>query len=145
MKNYAKLDHANKRIVMDRTFAKNAEIVGSDEYIQLQQVRKDYPIYQVVRREIKKHEGQNRYAGLTFEAMREYIVRHEPEETVDYMLSLFELQLADMEIISKGHTYPRVKSWFLKNYPEAKQIGKLVEPRPTTEENEELSIVKSVA
>ena len=32
MTNYAKIDHANRRIVMDRTFAKNAEIVGSVEY-----------------------------------------------------------------------------------------------------------------
>ena len=27
MTNYAKIDHTNRRIVMDRTFAKNAEIV----------------------------------------------------------------------------------------------------------------------
>ncbi len=60
MKNYARLDHAEKRIVMDRTFAKNAEIIGSPEYDLLQECRKAYPNYQVVRREIKKKEGQNR-------------------------------------------------------------------------------------
>ena len=45
MTNYAKLDHANRRIVMDRAFAKNAEIVGSHEYNQLQACRRDYPKY----------------------------------------------------------------------------------------------------
>ena len=129
MTNYARLDHADKRIVMDRTFAKNAEIIGSPEYDLLQECRKAYPNYQVVRREIKKKEGQNRYAGLTVDAMREHIERHEPEATKSYMLEKFDTLLVDMKYISKGHTYPRVKSWFIKNYPEVKLTGKLVEDR----------------
>ena len=67
MTNYAKVDHTNRRIVMDRTFAKNAEIVGSTEYNQLQACRKDYPTYTVVRREIKKNPNQVRYSGLTYQ------------------------------------------------------------------------------
>ncbi len=129
MKNYARLDHANTRIVMDRTFAKNAEIVGSAEYNQLQEVRKAYPNYTVERREIKKKEGQNRYKGMDYDWMRDYIRRNEEAEYVSLMLDKFETLLVDMEGISKGHVYPRVKSWFLKNYPEVKEIGKLIERR----------------
>ena len=136
MTNYAKVDTANHRIVMDRTFAKNAEIIGSPEYDLLQECRKAYPNYQVVRREIKKKEGQNRYAGLTVDAMREHIERHEPEATKSYMLEKFDTLLVDMKYISKGHTYPRVKSWFIKNYPEVKLTGKLVEDRQQTRQQD---------
>ena len=145
MKNYARLDHAEKRIVMDRTFAKNAEIIGSPEYDLLQECRKAYPNYQVVRREIKKKEGQNRYAGLTVDAMREHIERHEPEATKSYMLEKFDTLLVDMECISKGHTYPRVKSWFLKNYPEVKLTGKLVEDRQQDPQQNQLVSIDAVA
>ena len=134
MTNYAKLDHKNRRIVMDRTFAKNAEIIGSAEYDLLQECRKAYPKYAVVQRSIKKNEGQNRYDGMTFDAMREYIKRHEAAEHIDFMLEKLDAVIADMECISKGHSYPRVKSWFIKNYPEIKQTGKLFE-RPQPEEN----------
>jgi hypothetical protein len=145
MTNYARLDHAEKRIVMDRTFAKNAGIIGSPEYDLLQECRKAYPNYQVVRREIKKKEGQNRYAGLTVDAMREHIERHEPEATKSYMLEKFDTLLVDMECISKGHTYPRVKSWFLKNYPEVKLTGKLVEDRHQDPQQNQLVSIDTAA
>ena len=41
MTNYAKLDHKNRLIVMDRTFAKNADVIGTQEYYQLQECRKN--------------------------------------------------------------------------------------------------------
>lgn len=42
MKNTIKLDHENRRIVMDKTFAKLSEDVRNEEYDILQRVRKDY-------------------------------------------------------------------------------------------------------
>jgi len=145
MKNYARLDHAGKRIVMDRTFAKNSEIIGSPEYDLLQECRKNYPKYAVVERKIKRKEGQNRYRGLTVEAMREHIERYEPEATKPYMLEKFDSLLVDMECISKGHTYPRVKSWFLKNYPEVKLTGKLVEDCHLDPQQNQLVSIDAVA
>ena len=35
-----KLDHQNRKIVMDRTFAKKSEVVGSREYLLLQDCRR---------------------------------------------------------------------------------------------------------
>ena len=133
MTNYAKLDHKNRLIVMDRKKKKNADVIGTKEYYQLQECRKNYPDYQAVTRKIKRKEGQNHYEGLDYLTMREYIIRHEPIETLDFMLEKFDTLLLDMDCISKGHAYPRVKSWFIKNYPEVKQIGKLYEIRPQQE------------
>ena len=48
MKNTLTIDHKDRLIVMDRTFAMNALNTRSDEYEHLQKVRKHYPKYSVV-------------------------------------------------------------------------------------------------
>ena len=70
MKNTLKINHTNSTIVMDRTFAKLAENTMSAEYAHLQQVRKDYPAYTVVRRTIKRNANKESYKGLTYEYFR---------------------------------------------------------------------------
>ena len=66
MKNTLKINHENRTLVMDRTFAKAASFVGSNEYNLLQDARRDYPSYQVPLRSIKKKEDQESYRGLTY-------------------------------------------------------------------------------
>ena len=123
MTNFAKVDHTNRRIIMDRTFANNAAVVGSSEYNKLQLCRKDYPTYTVVRREIKKRPNQERYKGLTYPYMEDYIRSHETAETVRAVLDEFE----ELKLVSKGHSrgfrYPTIKHWFLQQYPEFVQFG----------------------
>jgi hypothetical protein len=81
MKNTLRIDHTDKVIIMDRTFAKNAENTRSEEYRHLQAVRQDYPEYGVVRKQIKKAEHKECYRGLNYDYMRGYITKHEPKET----------------------------------------------------------------
>ena len=69
MKNVLKVDSVNKCLVMDRTFAKEAETVGSEAYMLLQNARRDYPTYTVVRRQIKRNSAKECYRGLTYEYM----------------------------------------------------------------------------
>ena len=61
MKNTLKINHAERTITMDRTFSKNAENTMSAEYAHLQSVRRDYPTYTVVRRQIKKNPNKECY------------------------------------------------------------------------------------
>ena len=131
MTNYAKIDHANRLIVMDRAFAKNSLIVGYPEYNQLQACRRDYPDYIVVRREIKRNPNQERYKGLTYRYMEDYIMTHEARDTVKAVLDEFY----EMQLISKGHSkpfrYPTIKKWFLERYPEFAEFGR--EPAKDTQ------------
>ena len=76
MKNVLKVSHADRTIVMDRTFAKFADNTMSPEYAHLQQVRRDYPTYTVVQRHIKKNAKQEHYHGLTYAYMEDYIASH---------------------------------------------------------------------
>lgn len=121
MKNYLKVDNDNLALVMDKTFKKNSQIVGSREYILLQGARKDYPGYKEVTRQIKKNTQQEHYHGLTYEFMENYILDHEPRATKNKVHDEFR----EMIDISKCHSrrYPVIKAWFLEQYPEIKQYG----------------------
>ncbi|MBR5640649.1 MAG: hypothetical protein IKW92_00775 [Firmicutes bacterium] len=121
MKNYLKINHEERTLIMDRTFAKNAEIVGSREYNLLQEARKDYPSYTPIRRTIKKKETQERYKGLTYEYMEWYINEFETKENLWKSLDELNEKIA----ISKCHSrrYPVIKEWFLEKYPEVKKYG----------------------
>ncbi len=113
MKNYLKVDDRNKLLIMDRAFDKNRRIVGSYEYDLLQRAKADNPLYSVVLRHIKVNPEKRVYKHLTYEYMREYILRHPNSEA--RMKEFDEIMLR-----AKCHaiTYPKVKNWFLTAYPE---------------------------
>lgn len=64
MKNTLKINHENRTLVMDRTFAKAASFVGSNEYNLLQDARRDYPSYQVTLRSIKRRKTRKAIVAL---------------------------------------------------------------------------------
>lgn len=136
MKNTLKLDFEKKQIIMDRTFAKNVQNTNSEEYSHLQQVRKDYPTYTVVARQIKKNPNKETYAGLTYDYMRFYILTHEPAESRKKMLAEFEELVLISQCHAKGKRYPVIKNWFLETYPEIKEFGM---PKTDTQEENKIS------
>lgn len=123
MKNTLKINHQESKIIMDRTFAKLSENTLSAEYAHLQQVRRDYPNYTVVRREIKSNPNKETYAGLTYQYMRDYISTHVPTDKVDDVMHEFD----ELILISNCHRvakrYPTIKKWFLNMFPEIVAYG----------------------
>ena len=115
--------YAEKLIVLSRSFAKSAEVVGSPEYLELQDCREKHPDFKVVSREFKKNSQQERYKGLTYEYMVDYIIRHEQPEKKEEMLRKLSILRQDVEGLSKGHRYPIIKRWFLMSYPEITTLG----------------------
>jgi hypothetical protein len=111
MKNYLKVDDRNRQLIMDRTFDKNRRIVGSNEYDLLQRAKADNPQYSVVLRHIKTNPEKRVYKHLTYDYMREYILRH--PNSKERMAELEEMILR-----AKCHAirYPKVKEWFLGAY-----------------------------
>ena len=123
MKNILKVDTVNNLLVMDRTFAKAAEIVGSEEYVMLQNARHDYPTYRVVRKQIKRNAAKECYRGLTYEYMEGYIMRHGTEEQRLTNLRKYAELREIAECQGKRYRYPVIKSWFLEKYPEIARFG----------------------
>lgn len=137
MKNTLKVDFANSRIVMDRTFAVNCENTNSEEYAHLQRVRQDYPNFMVVRKTIKKNPNQERYHGLTYEYMRFYISQ---KDNAEEMLKKLDELILIGGCHSKGRAYATIKKWFLTQYPEVKEF--FVPDDETTKSNEILPFQK---
>ena len=129
MKNTLRLNHAERTIVMDKTFAKFAANIMSPEYAHLQQVRQDYPTYTVVQRHIRKNTKQEHYHGLTYRYMEDYITTHGSAED----RRIYDEMRLISECHSKGFRYPVIKSWFLERFPEIKTFGVPVEEEVETE------------
>ena len=123
MKNTLKLDHENGLIIMDRTFAKKSENTRSEEYTHLQNVRRDYPHYTVVRRQIKPNPNKECWKGLTYEYMENYIKTHGTEDERKSNLKEYEELRLISECHSKGKRYPTIKKWFLAKYHEVAEFG----------------------
>ena len=119
MKNTLRLNHAERTIVMDKTFAKFAANTMSSEYAHLQQVRQDYPLCTVVQRHIRKNTKQEHYHGLTYRYMEDYIASHGSAED----RRIYDEKKLISECHSKGFRYPVIKSWFLERFPEIKTFG----------------------
>lgn len=123
MNNVLRLNYEKQTIVMDRTFAKYAENTRSEEYAHLQQVRRDYPEYQVIMRHIKRNSEMEHYKGLTYEYMEDYIMTHGSVSEIKANLEKYEELRLIAECHSKARRYPVIKSWFLETYPEIVKFG----------------------
>lgn len=123
MTNTLKINHINHTIVMDRTFARNATDTRSEEYTHLQQVRRDYPGYQVVQRRIRTNSNKKTYKGLTYEYMEDYILTHGSEENRKANFKEYTEKRIIAECHGKAFRYPVIKSWFLEKYPEIASFG----------------------
>ena len=144
MKNTLKLNHAKREIVMDATFARNAENTMSPEYAHLQNVRRDYPEYAVIRRTIKRNANKESYKGLTYEFMETYILSHGTSETRIANLREFNEMRLIAECHSQAFRYPVIKSWFLDMYPEVKNFGKKAEAIAEEQEETETADVVEI-
>jgi len=131
MTNVLRINHEKRLLIMDRTFAKNAENTGSTEYAHLQNTRRDYPDYQVIRRTIKKNTRKKTYLGLTYDYMLDYIITHAPKDDTSEQKEFEELILIS-RCQQRGKRYPTIKNWFLEKHPEIKEFG-----MPEKEESEE--------
>ena len=123
MKNTLRINHNNRTIVMDRTFARFAANTFTEEYAHLQQVRRDYPTYQVVQRHIRVNDEKKTYKGLTYDYMEDYIMTHGTEETRKTNFDKYQDMRVIAECQGKAFRYPVIKKWFLAQYPEIARFG----------------------
>ena len=109
------INYVEGKIIVTKSFLKEAGVIGSTAYTELAQVRKDYPEFTIEQRQISKKQGKKTYGSLTYKVMKEFIEVQE-EENAETVLAEFER----IQQLSKAHNgqYAFVKSWFLKRYSE---------------------------
>ena len=107
------INYIEGKIIVTKSFLKEAGVIGSTAYTELAQVRKDYPEFTIEQRQISKKQGKKTYGSLTYKVMKEFIEVQE-EENAETVLAEFER----IQQLSKAHNgqYVFVKSWFLKRY-----------------------------
>ena len=109
-------------IEMNKTFAKNAALFGSDEYKQLQEARRDYPTFRVVT--VSKKSAKPAYKGLTCKYIEKYIAAHDDEEQsimAEYKMLRGKSE-AGKDAMADDTAYAIIKEWFLMTYPEIEKF-----------------------
>lgn len=110
----------NRTIELTKTFATASSKYGTQEYIDLQEVRKDYPNYKVVTitRKATKSDKPT-FKGLTYEYMVKYIKSHDnAEENMAEYMELRGISEEGEEALADSFNYQEMKDWFLDKYPE---------------------------
>ena len=113
-----KIDYTNSEILVYKTFAQKASIVGTSEYNELKEIKANFEGFKVKVHTLAKKKGKETYKGLTYDEMEKYILSHRNSKM---NMRIFEAKKA----LSKIHSirYPAIKQWFLETYPEVKEYG----------------------
>lgn len=110
----------NRTIELTKTFATASSKYGTDEYAELQIVRKDYPNYKVVTitRKATKSDKPT-FKGLTYEYMVKYIKSHDnAEKNMAEYMELRGISEEGEEALAESFNYQEMKDWFLDKFPE---------------------------
>ena len=106
-------NHKNKTIEMPtKKYAASAAKYGTDEYIEVQNARRDYPTYKVVTRN-RKIEKKDTLKGLTYEVMEDYISKHDSKDEIKKHYDFLRGRTEEMPCSAP---YGKVKKWFLETY-----------------------------
>lgn len=126
-----KINFPAKCITLSKKFADAASKVGTEEYRQLQNVREDYPSFEIAVKQIKKNSNKESYQGLNYAFIEMYI---QTKPNAEEQMAKYR----EMRLISECHSvrFPAIKQWFLASYPEIKEYGKFA----NTTEKEDASI-----
>lgn len=112
---------ATRSIEVSKTFNTRSSCYGTDEYKMLQEVRRDYPGYEVVVVAPRKATKSNKpsYKGLTYEYMEKYISTHDDDGNTIMNEYMFLRAMTDEaeEACAEACSYQEIKTWFLDKYP----------------------------
>ena len=135
MKN-CNINYITNTIELTKKFAKAAGVLNSPEYNELLAIRRDYPTFSIVVREIKKKAGKKTYKNLTFVKMRELIVEWEGEDSD--AVKQYDKVVAISSVQTGPYAY--VKTWFIKNYKDKLEEYTVKEAAETDSENAEAEV-----
>lgn len=132
MKNY-EISFEKCTVTLSASFLRKASTLGSKEYNEMLQLRRDLPGFQFQKAETEKKTA-SKYKNLTYKHMREYIAASIADEVESRkMLD----QMKKVESLSKvqANPYKYVHDWFIKQFPECKrvQLAKSAEEQSATE------------
>lgn len=117
--NNLSIDHATKTITVSKQLHKASSRYGSDEYKLFEELMTKNQGYQVV----VKTQAKRKTLRITFDFMTKYISKHDKNgEKMNELLIKRGLKANENnEFVSES--FPEIRSWFLEEYPEVKELG----------------------
>ena len=112
------INYIEGKIIVTKSFLKEAGIIGSAAYTELAKVRRDYPDFAIEQRQITKKQGKKTYGKLTYKVMGEFIEAQEEDNAAE-VLAEFE-RVQRLSKVQNG-SYAYVKTWFLNRYKDVFQ------------------------
>ena len=108
-----RMDFTSMTLTMTAEFADRAYDPTTEEYGILTRLQRDFPHLRIARKTHSSPKTANPAKGLSYERMEKYIRLH---ENADELLDLYQ------KVKSTGRGYFYVKDWFIKQFPNYKDI-----------------------
>lgn len=112
MKNY-RIDFAHNTIIMDYTFAKEAQTIGSAAYEDLKRIKSDFPTMATRVASHREQKEPHHNKNLTYSNMIKYIMTFDNSTEL-----LAEFALVQSQSVVAKHPYSVVRNWFVDKFPE---------------------------
>ena len=127
MKNNIKLNYMTNEIIVAKGFYAKACIPGTAESIELRKVKEMFPNMTIVQKEIHSRPRRTMETkGLTYKYMRRFISILDRQNLINFETAKFYYEnLYD----DNATVYYYMKEWFLKTYPNHKEMVVIAEPQ----------------
>ena len=117
-----KINMNKKTIELTKAEMKNALVFGTDEYNNLQIVRRDYPDYKVV--EIKAKKNTSDFANLKMDDIKAYVEKYGTDEQKELFSFITKRTVGEDGEYCEPQPFFQIKAWFLNEFPEIKESRK---------------------
>ena len=115
-----KVDFITNTIIITKEFAALASDPTSEEYVTLNLLREENPKMKIATRSRKKSSKErNPNKGLTYKFMRRFISVMDEKNLSEFSRKQAYFESFDME---SAEVYQKVKGWFIKQYPNYKDM-----------------------
>jgi len=115
--NAVRINHNERTIVITKKYAKLASVYDNTEYRQLEEIKKVYPNYQVIVREVSKKSSVS--SRLTLRTMENYIKMHDDDGKIMEEFKKMRDEKAGENL--EKTSFFEIKKWFFATYPELKK------------------------
>ena len=117
------INFKNGTIEMTKAEAKEAGKFNSEKYLELKEIRSEFPTFRIVTKNAPKK--RDTYKGLTYTYMAKYIADH-TEENDDRRTEFAQMSgyVDGVKVaFAETATYGEVKAWFLLRFPEIEEYN----------------------
>lgn len=119
-------------ITITKKFGKAASQIGTPEFKEMKELRKEFEGFKFVYKTIERKENKKTYKNLTIATMKEFIGSLENSEE-----ELTKFENVEELVKDKKGKYAIIKKWFLDNYKEQYSNWSIMDSL-----NKELSLIE---